>query len=263
MRESGFPNADEVTHKIAGGFDVVGALSSSVAFAPQPRTEACSIETLWRGAKAMQRTVIDSMRPSGDDQVDAAVTKTTEDDVANGWLTGPRTEKQLSDKQGLLVPVPRFGVKQGDSVRAVDDYTFAGQNGATSVAEKIDAGGVDVVWIARCLLLAEPGGDINIQLSTGEVTSAPIHPDSTKEGLAVVGRVWDFSKAYRQLARNPAHAAFTVVASWCSRSRTTKLYEQHVLAFGATSSVMSFCLVAKGSLACGSRFGAQHVDTLR
>ena len=73
MRESGFPNADEVTHKIASGFDVVGALSSS----------------------------------------EAAVTKTTEDEVANGWLTGPCTEKRLSDKLGLWVPVPRFGVKQG------------------------------------------------------------------------------------------------------------------------------------------------------
>ena len=70
-----------------------------------------------------------------------------------------------------------------------------------------------VVGIARCLLLAEPGGDINIQLSTGEVASATIHPDWTEEGLAVAGRVWDLSNAYRQLARNPAHAAFTVVAS--------------------------------------------------
>ena len=94
MRESGFPNADEVSHKIASGFGVVGALSSSGAFAPQPRTEARSIETLWRGAEAMQRTVIDSMRPSGDDELGAAVTKTTEDEVANGWLTGPWTEKQ-------------------------------------------------------------------------------------------------------------------------------------------------------------------------
>ena len=195
-------------------FDVVGAMSSSGAFAPQPRTEASSIETLWRGAKAMQRTVIDSMRPSGDDELDAAVTKTTEDEVANGWLTGPWTEKQLSDKLGLWVPVPRSGVKQGDSVRAVDDYTFAGQNGATSIAEKIDTGGVDVVvGIARCLLLAEPGGDINIQLSTGEVASATIHPDWTKD-------CWSDFVCNKFLPRG------------------------------------------KGSLACGSRFGAHHVDTL-
>ena len=146
--------------------------------------------------------------------------------------------------QGLWVPVPRFGVKQGDSVRAVDDFTFAGQNGATSIAVKIDTGGVDVVvGIARCWSLAEPGGDINIQLSTGEVAAR--QSNYTKDGLAVVGRVWDLSKAYRQLARNPAHAAFTVVGSWCSRSRTTKLYEQHVLSLGATSSAMRYFLVAR------------------
>ena len=110
MRESVFPGADELTHKIASGFKVVGALSPSGAFAPQPRTGASSIETLWRGAKTMQRTVIDSMRPSGDDELDMAVTKTTGDEVALGWLTGPWTEKQLSDKLELWDPVPRFGI---------------------------------------------------------------------------------------------------------------------------------------------------------
>ena len=124
----------------------------------------------------MQRTVIDSMRPSGDYELDLAVTKTTEDEVARGWLTGPWT-----GQAGALGPVPRFGVKQGDSVRAVDDCTFAGQNGATSIAEKVDTGGV-VVGIARCLLLAEPGCDFNIQLSCGEVASTTIRPDWTYEG---------------------------------------------------------------------------------
>ena len=114
MRESGFPDADEITNKIAGGFDVVGALSPSGAFSPQPRTEASSVGALWRGSKAMQRTVIDSMRPSGDDALDAAVTTITEDEVANGWLAGPWTEEQLSDKLWLWIPVPRFGVKQGE-----------------------------------------------------------------------------------------------------------------------------------------------------
>ena len=46
-------------------------------------------------------------------------------------------------------------------------FTFAGLNGATSIAEKIDTKGVDVVvGIARCVLLAECGGDINIQLNS-------------------------------------------------------------------------------------------------
>ena len=109
MRESGFPDADEITNKIASGFDVVGALSPSGAFSPQPRTEASSVGALWRGSKAMQRTVIDSMRPDNNDALDAAVTTITEDEVANGWLSGPWTEEQLSDKLGLWIPVPRFG----------------------------------------------------------------------------------------------------------------------------------------------------------
>ena len=94
-RESGFPNADEGTQKIASGFDVVGALSPSGAFAPHPRTETSSIETLCLGAKATQPTVIDFMRPGGDDELDEAVTQATEDEVANGWPTCRWTQKQL------------------------------------------------------------------------------------------------------------------------------------------------------------------------
>ena len=47
----------------------------------------------------------------------------------------------------------------------VDGYMVAGQIGATSIAEKIDTGGVDdCVGITGRLLFAEPGGDIIIKL---------------------------------------------------------------------------------------------------
>ena len=179
---------------------------------------------------------MDCHRLRASKRLDAAVTKTTEDEEANGWLTSPWTEKQSSDKLGLWVPVPRFGVKQGETVRAVDDYTFAGQNGATFIAEKIDTRGVDVVVrIDRCLLLAEPGGDINIQLSTGEVASATIT-------LTKQRRVWQFRGAAdleQQIAR------------------TTCAY------FWRDFICDEFLPRGKGSLASGSRFGARHVDTLR
>ena len=77
--------------------------------------------------------------------------------------------------------------------------------------------------------------NIFIQLSTGEVSSTAIHLDWTEEGLEVAGRAWDLRKAYRQLARTPAYAAFTVMLPWCNRSQATKLHERPVLASGEAS----------------------------
>ena len=69
IRESGHLNVDALTHKIASSFAVVGSLSIfwRFFFSPRSRTLATSIETLWIGAKAVQRTGIASMRPKGED----------------------------------------------------------------------------------------------------------------------------------------------------------------------------------------------------
>ena len=80
VREPGSPNVDEVTT-----LTLSGRCRRLALFSPRPRREASSFETLWCGVKAIQRTVVDSVRPSGDDELDATVTKTT---------TGPGTEKQ-------------------------------------------------------------------------------------------------------------------------------------------------------------------------
>ena len=64
-------------------------------------------------------------------------------------------------------------------------------------------------------------------------------------GRALRGKTWDLRSAYRQLARHPADAPFTIVGVWCPRAGRVEFYEQVVLAFGAASSFSNFCLVAR------------------
>ena len=58
-----------------------------------------------------------------------------------------------------------------------DDYSIAGHNSGTSVAEKVDVGGVDViVCIARCLLSAEPSSEFSLPLGDGGRVAAASIP---------------------------------------------------------------------------------------
>ena len=50
--------------------------------------------------------------------------------------------------------------------------------------------------------------------------------------------MWDLAKAYRQLARSPAHASVTIIASWHPQLKQTVFYRQLASAFGA--SVLAF-----------------------
>ena len=231
LHESGFRKADDLFNSMSKGFDVIGDLAPTSQFEPQPRRRALSKETLWSRSRQVRSGILSSVGASGDAELDDKVTKATKEGLEAGWLFGPFTEAELYCRLGLWLQAPRFGFRQGreGSLRVVDDYSIAGHNNGTSVAEKVDVGGVDViVGIARCLLSAEPSSDFSLPLGDGGSCSGRVHPEWTAEGLRVKGRVWDLSKAYRQLARNPAHASFTVIATWDSVRQCTVLYEQPV-----------------------------------
>ena len=103
-------------------------------------------------------------------------------------------------------------------MRVVGDYSIAGHNSGTSVAEKVDVGDVDViVGIARCLLLAEPSSEFSLPLGDGGSCSVVVHPEWTAEGLRVKGRVRDLSKAHRLLARKPGTCELHCDCTWGQR----------------------------------------------
>ena len=174
--------------------------------------------------------------PSGDDELDLAVTKTTEDEFAHSWLTGPWTEKlwtrwgfgfQFRDSWSSKVIPSQHWTTTRSRVRTVRRPSRHGRR---------RRGRRDRQMFVACgawRRLQHPA----LHWRGGQYDNPPrLDQRGFGGGLSMV---------YQQLARCPAHAALTVVASWCGRPQTTKLYEQPVLAFGATLSVMSFCLVAR------------------
>ena len=216
-------------------------------FAPRQRSRARSLEPLWRSSRDIRGSILRGLGPSGDGELNDELTMTTKDECDRGWLVGPFTETELDCRLGLWLPA---GIRQGHEggVRVIDDYSVASHNGATSVSEKVDVGGVaDVVGISRCLLSAKPSSVFWVPLSNGQWCRRRVHPEWEQQDLQVKGRVWDLSKVFRQLARNLAHASFTVVATWNNKDKHKALYKQPVLAFGAWASVPHFCWVVRAS----------------
>jgi hypothetical protein len=182
--------------------------------------------------------------------MDDEVFKQTTDEVKSGWLSGPFSEDQLNSKFEWWVPARRFGIVQGSKTRVIDDFSECSQNDATTTHERLDTGGIDAVAalvraIMRCT--AADDGAVRAHLSDGTVKTSPLHQDFHSKGSrALRGKVFDLSKAYRQLARHQDSSHVTIIAVWSPADRCIQWYTQQALAFGATSSVYSFNWVARG-----------------
>ena len=249
---AGFPNAGELIHAMSSGFPLVGDVPPTGLFPDFERPASSSLSDLWGTARSAQKHMARTVGPSGDSQMDAEVSRITAEEVSKGWLKGPFEPDQLSQRLGLWVPARRFGIRQGAGVRVIDDLSERGHNATVSTHEKIDTGGIDAIaGIAKTILSAvcPDTRAICLELSDGTALHGFLHPEWNLCDVSNLrGKLWDLSKAYKQLARSPAHASFTIVAVWNHDRRCVEYYEQLVLPFGGTASVYNFNWVARGIL---------------
>ena len=236
--------------RMASGLLVAGHMERSGLFPVVQYNAATPIQHLWEHAGSHQEALLASTRAGNDGMLDEEVYKSTQEEVKKGWLRGPYTHEELTKKHGRWVGARRFGVWQGASCRAIDDYSAFGHNGITSTGEKVDVGGVDVVAnMVRAFMKAIDLEKkwVTFRLSTGEVLEAPLHPDyCVSSPDMLVGKLWDLASAYRQLPVDPSQAPISIIAVYNPHAKCVELYEQMVLPFGATAAVPGFNMVARG-----------------
>eukprot|EP00972_Heterocapsa_arctica_P014418 2121459-Heterocapsa_arctica.AAC.1 len=81
-----------------------------------------------------------------------------------------------------------------------------------------DSGGLDNVVVlgklwAKALKEGDETGQVIFRLESGEVLEGKLHRGHSKgQARKLLGRSLDLEKAFKQLARHPKHAAFTVIA---------------------------------------------------
>ena len=190
---------------------------------------------LWRVAKFAQQEVVSKvprhMKPGevlvGGDKVDVAsqVWEATIKEVKKGWLDGPLTAEEVSEKIGpLWTPSRRFGIVQSSKVRNIDDLSEFAVNQAYGTPEKLDLGGVDeVVSLAIAWVRATDG----------------VRPAKLR------GRCLDLKSAYKQIHLNGTDRQNAVLTVLEPDTNEVKFFISNVLPFGATGSVMSFNRVAR------------------
>ena len=140
------------------------------------------------------------------------------------------------------VPSRRFAVVQGGKLRSVDDFSASGVNGTVSSNETVNPSDLDAIAShTRAAMDAFFGEDGQRSLDS-PLRGLRCHPGH--RDVRQVGRVWDLSKAYRQLARSPAHDSLAIIACFDTSSGKVRLFRQPSLAFGASASVLAFNWVA-------------------
>ena len=216
----GYPDCcvfDEVTTgiELSGTAPFVPCFDS--CFKPAKITEDELAET----AASSRKSLLASIRSSGDDFIDSEVFAKTQEEVACGWLEGPF---DLQDLPPNAVISRRFGIKQGSGdklkVRLIDDFSASGVNSTVQVDSNAKLHTLDVV-AALCMEL---------------LRRAP-----NKKWL---GKTVDLSAAYRPLAVSPRSRWVSFIAVFDPSSRTPKIYAMRALPFGASRSVYGFLRVA-------------------
>ena len=206
-----------VALEASSGFPLVGWMKSSGVFASRP--PEIHISALESMAASYSARTLASIKPSTDEELDEQVWRATLEEVDGGTLDGPFDINQLP--KGHLVS-PRFGIRQGQKVRPIDNLSASGINASVGLPERLQVDSIDEVAavIKRCM-------------------------QTTGSECSLVGRTYDLKRAYRQLGVRADHMRFSWIAVWSTEHKSIKLFRMKGLPFGGTASVASFLRMSR------------------
>ena len=191
-----------------------------------------------KSARWVQHAIVGKCRPSKDPELDEAVVQKTKEEVSAGKAKGPYTAEELTRELGhFWVPAPRVGIRQGNSVRPIDDFSCFAHNSTSGTVEKPAAGGVDeIVSIAKVFAESATDERVSVKYSDSSMDASSLHASlRNHEARRLVGRTIDLEKAYKNLAPSPAFAPLCVIALWNPWTKRVEFYRLLALPFGAPS----------------------------
>ncbi|CAE7412230.1 SEP2 [Symbiodinium sp. CCMP2592] len=250
LLDAGVPD-EHLFEDMVRGFRLTGPLEPSGLFPPKYKPASISVDELRRTASWSKHLIEAACRKaSKDPNVARSVWEESLAQVKKGWLAGPFTWEQMDQKYGgTWVASKRFGVSQGDKVRAVDDLSQFQVNASVTETEKIQLEGLDdIVALARFHLGSTVAGTkvFRLPMSGGGVYQGRLHRDF-RDGRArnLKGRALDLRSAYKQLARHPSDDWASVLGVLDPDTGTVSYFESAALPFGASSAVTGFNRAAR------------------
>ena len=250
-----------VADEASKGFSLTGDVPRSNVFPSRLRPASFSADQLKSGARHAARATLANMRSSGDAEIDSFLHKEALEECGKHWLRGPFSHAQLCSVVGTedVIISRRFGVKQGQKIRGIDDLSESMVNSTVTSYEKAELHSIDenaalVKLVIECLA---DDRSVNITLEDGAVLNGTLQAAwSITQARTWLGRTFDLKSAYRQLATDPSEAWAHIVAVWNPHKRCAEEYIQDALPFGGIKSVYAF-------LRCAHSLWAVAADLFR
>ena len=222
----------EATKFLLEGCPLVGTSDLPKPFDAKIVPATLSEQELRATARARRQTLVQTGRPGDDEHVEHLV-RSTLDEVDRGFLDGPFTESEVSERLGhdAWTAVRRFVLVQGAEMklRPIDDCAEAQLNDAFTSTIKLrmmDSDYISALALRIAHLEAERAARLGV------------------EPRSWVGKTLDLTKAYKQLPLLPAHRDLCVICIKNGQGKT-QFFIGNALVFGATSAVFSFNRVAR------------------
>ena len=232
------------------GIKIVGTLPRVGIWRPTEGGEAkLGLKSLLANAAFAQE---DAARPRKARAEDVAIWEATLAEKELGCLSGPFSATQLSEEFGKFwIPARRF---PGPKNRPIDDFSQYSVNAAFGTEEKVTMLGLDHVvgWSRAWVASRKSAGVFDVCCTSGKRVGAQLSPEWGDGWTDLLGRVTDLKSAYKQLARNPAHAFLSVVAVLDPQDEQIKFFKARSLMFGETAAVYGFLRFSRAlaTLAC-------------
>ena len=213
LNELGYPD-DTLVQDICKGFPLSGWLPKSTVFPPAFKRPGHDLETAKKTAKGVNHGICKQVSEPGD----AVLSEETEEEVEKGWTWFDNT---CDVKSKLLAK--RFGLKQGEKVRLIDDCTIGGFNATCGSSEKLRVHSVDemAAYIAWCL------------------TNLPA--EAMEEA---VGKTYDLKNAYKQYGIASSDRDLLRLAVWNPKEKAVNFLGANALPCGAIGSVGAFLRIS-------------------
>ena len=220
-----FPDTRLVKH-MTQGFRLSGWLCKTGVFVPDPRPPSSTMEAQLKTAKVRNQATIAKLATQASDEVTQQAWSETQEEVARGWLF-----EDCDPALDSVLIARRFGLKQGQKVRVIDDCKACSFNSTAGLPEKYRLHGVEFIaaFLLRCM------------------------QDPRSTGIKISGRTLDLTSAYKQYALHSTDRdVLRIGVADCDGGRP-RFFGVNALPFGATGSVPGFLRVAAALWHLGSR----------
>ena len=217
LQELQYPDK-ELVDTICSGFPLTGLLPKSNVFPACLKRPAHSLESACKLAKGVNKSILKQVAEQNDAELADEVWKQSLEEAEKGWVWFDESE-QLEGK----ILAKRFGLRQAEKIRMIDDCSTGGFNATCGVNEKMKVHSVDEMAAYICWCMSHLG------------------PGAMKQ---VVGKTYDLKNAYKQYGIRSQDRELLRLAVWDACAKKVRLMGANALPFGAVGSVGAFLRIS-------------------